>query len=270
MSHRALGGPSPRLVVTTPSRLSGAVLVLPTGRSVLGRAPDSPLWLDDPRVSRTHAALQRDAAGTTVEDLGSSAGTLVNGVLVAGAQRLRHGDMVCFGTVEARFEELAQAGAPTMVGMIQPVRAAALVPRAAPVRFDLGPQHAGTINNVGGHQYNQIVQRRESFLRQIAAAKTRARRLVQFGLFVFVIGLAVAVVGFLRYGGSGIDVFDTSGRPRSPSALDIKPAVEAFGVYMFGVVLAGSGLLTMAIGLVMHIVAAARGRRLDDPVQPSW
>jgi ABC-type multidrug transport system ATPase subunit len=65
--------------------------------TILGRAKQCDIALDDPRVSRRHARLARSGARVTIEDLGSSIGTFVNGQRIAGAQTLRPGDLVAIG-----------------------------------------------------------------------------------------------------------------------------------------------------------------------------
>src|SRR5215213_10042601 len=218
----------PRLVVTNPPRLRNTVYVLSDGRCVLGRAEGSQLRVDDPHISRTHAALDRRQDGQVVEDLGSTGGTFVNGMRVECVRYVRHGDMLRFGTVEARYEETPDHGDQTMLGT--PVPAAR--PDSAPVgaRFDLGPQGASTINNVGGSQYNHVVHQRESFLREIAATKTKARRLVQFGLVLFLVGFGVAMVGAFRYTnaiGTTVNSFPSSDDPSA------QPDASTFGGFDF-------------------------------------
>ena len=65
---------------------------------VLGRSLSSDLPLLDPTISRRHAELSADGDGVEVRDLGSSNGTLVNGVRVDRA-RITPGDQVSFGRV---------------------------------------------------------------------------------------------------------------------------------------------------------------------------
>ena len=71
-------------------------------------APDVDLGpIDRQRVvSRRHAQLDCDASSVYLRDLGSTNGTLVNGELVAKGSvvRLRDGDAVNFGGVQATFE----------------------------------------------------------------------------------------------------------------------------------------------------------------------
>jgi pSer/pThr/pTyr-binding forkhead associated (FHA) protein len=93
------------LVVTSDGPLRGRVLVVDGEELVLGRRDDSDLHLPDPHVSRAHAIIRRQSGAVWIEDLGSTGGTHVNGEQVRGAHALKHGDIVRFGTVEARFED---------------------------------------------------------------------------------------------------------------------------------------------------------------------
>ena len=73
------------------------------GELLIGRAAsdvDGRLG-DDPQLSRSHARMARGAGGVlTIEDLGSSNGTFVNGERVEGVRVLRLGDVVRLGTTE--------------------------------------------------------------------------------------------------------------------------------------------------------------------------
>jgi hypothetical protein len=94
MSHerlRVLVGQAPGTWVTVDGELE------------IGRAADDADGRlgDDPQLSRRHARIARDAGGAlTIEDLGSSNGTFVNGARVEGIQVLRPGDVVRVGTTE--------------------------------------------------------------------------------------------------------------------------------------------------------------------------
>jgi uncharacterized membrane protein YidH (DUF202 family) len=253
--------------VTSPPKLRNAVYVLTGGRCVLGRAEGSQLRVDDPHVSRTHAALDRRQDGQVVEDLGSTGGTFVNGRRIDGVHYVRHGDMLRFGTVEARYEETPDHGDRTMLGAPVPAARPDSVPVGA--RFELGPQDASTINNVGGSQYNHVVHQRESFLREIAATKTRARRLVQFGLVLFLVGFGVAMVGAVRYSnaiGTTVNSFPSSGDLSAQSDTSTVGGFDysGFQVAMIGVAVANLGVVLMVVGLVMHVVAASRRRKVYD------
>lgn len=182
-----------QLKVTSPPTLSGMSLRIRDGRQVVGRAAGSDLRIDHPDVSRTHAAIEHGAATTTVEDLGSTNGTTVNGIAVDQTREVHHGDALRFGSVEAVFEVVRAPEAPTSAVGRRPTRApsahdADRQPAAGgPARFDVDAQHGDWINNVGGNQY---VMERQSFLREIAAARSRARRIILAGFLLFLAGIA--------------------------------------------------------------------------------
>jgi hypothetical protein len=74
-------------------------------RVVLGRSKDADLRIDDPNVSRKHAAIYWNDGRLILEDLGSTNGTLVNGYPVTSTV-LRPRDLVAIGdsrlTVESK------------------------------------------------------------------------------------------------------------------------------------------------------------------------
>ncbi len=80
------------LVVDGP----GTRHVLEAGSNVLGRGTDADIRLPDTGVSRKHVDVQLDGGTVTVEDLGSTNGTLVNGRRV-GRQELADGDVIRIG-----------------------------------------------------------------------------------------------------------------------------------------------------------------------------
>ena len=73
------------------------------GRSYIGRSAVADLRLDDPRVSRRHAAIEVTDHDIQISDLESKNGTFVNGVRVLGAF-LSTGDVVRLGGLEVRVE----------------------------------------------------------------------------------------------------------------------------------------------------------------------
>ena len=64
---------------------------------VVGTDPGADIVVADPGVSHRHASLAPVEGGITVEDLGSTNGTLVNGTRVTGSQELQAGDRVQVG-----------------------------------------------------------------------------------------------------------------------------------------------------------------------------
>jgi predicted component of type VI protein secretion system len=88
----------------------------------LGRDITNDIVINDPEVSRHHTRLTRGGGGYTLEDLGSTNGTFVNGQRLMGARPLSGGDQVGLGeTVTLSYESTVAMAAdlgqrPTMVG----------------------------------------------------------------------------------------------------------------------------------------------------------
>jgi hypothetical protein len=84
----------------------------------IGRDITNEIVINDREVSRHHMRLMRGQDGYTIEDLGSTNGTFVNGKRLTGATPLKNGDMIGLGeTVTLAFEVVrsgqADAGAAT-------------------------------------------------------------------------------------------------------------------------------------------------------------
>ena len=86
------------VVVEGPAPLTGRSWALgPT--TTIGRRRGNAIAIDDPFLSGEHAEIVREAGGWWVRDKGSTNGTLLNGVPVAGRTAIRPGDVVQFGTI---------------------------------------------------------------------------------------------------------------------------------------------------------------------------
>ena len=73
----------------------GATVPLNEGMTLIGRTSLSDIVVDQPGISRQHAAIRGDAEGFWISDLGSRNGTFVNDVKVGQEpQRLRNWDRV--------------------------------------------------------------------------------------------------------------------------------------------------------------------------------
>ena len=81
-------------------RLNLQEIDLPSGRTMLGRAPECPITLEDPLVSRHHAELFVDGESCSVVDLGSRNGVHVNGVRRTDRVVLRPNDRIRLGRDE--------------------------------------------------------------------------------------------------------------------------------------------------------------------------
>jgi hypothetical protein len=246
-----------RLEVLGPADLRGPAHEVMPRRSVLGRAPDVDWHLDDPMVSRHHAAVWRAGDHDAIEDLGSTAGTLVNGRPVHGPTVLRPGDVVDLATVRLRYhaDERPQppGGDPTTRGHVS---------------FTVDDQRAGTISNVARDQYNSYVQHviveRENALDQVASMNRFAR------VFLMV-GYALTGAGLLSFFASLLidGVREAQGDPFSPSRDQM---VEVGGIPLwavgFGVFGVGFGLAM--IGVLIQMAATRTTERVehDYPLPP--
>lgn len=72
-------------------------------RIVVGRTPESHLFVPEASVSKQHAAISSCAAGFEIEDLGSTNGSFINDVKVSARTLLKDGDMIRLGTILFRF-----------------------------------------------------------------------------------------------------------------------------------------------------------------------
>ena len=79
-------------------------VALKSDRVVVGRLAGCGICLQDANVSREHAAFVRDETGWSIEDLGSTNGTQLNGEAVK-RERLADGDTVQVGVTELEFHE---------------------------------------------------------------------------------------------------------------------------------------------------------------------
>jgi len=108
--------PVPAPAAAPPAPEKKAVLVLGDGRKVavkpgvlsIGRSAESSVPLNDTNVSRRHAEIRSRGEGARIEwflsDVGSTNGTMLNGVKISGEQKLKNGDALMFGGTSARFE----------------------------------------------------------------------------------------------------------------------------------------------------------------------
>lgn len=75
----------------------------------IGRDITNDITINDPEVSRHHMRLTRGAAGFTLEDLGSTNGTFVNGQRLTAPRPLSNGDLIGLGETVTLGYELARA-----------------------------------------------------------------------------------------------------------------------------------------------------------------
>jgi pSer/pThr/pTyr-binding forkhead associated (FHA) protein len=129
----AFGAPTIQLpMVVDPS---GREQPIRPGTNVLGREGD--VMLTDSRISRRHAQIESFDDGMTLEDLGSTNGTKLNGaaLTLGDKQPLRGGDTVSLGGYEVRISLPGDAGT-NATGVIASNKTAAI---AAPPRLEAAP-----------------------------------------------------------------------------------------------------------------------------------
>ena len=280
----------PRLVMLAPEPFRGRQVELAADYLTVGREPTCDVCLDDPHVSRTHAALRRHGGTVYLQDLGSSGGTFVNGS-PATRVALRQGDIVTFASVQARFEAGLPVTAETqaMPTQVRTPPAPSVPPVAAerpepnptefaqpgPARYEIGRQDGQVISNVGRDQYNAhvqlVIQQRDSFLRDVASTRTKARWLVWLGLLLFVAGFALfaaADLNFLKQIASDIQSIGTPPPPSNPFGRPILGIASGLLGWAIGAV----GGLMLIIGIVLQIVATSRRKRVerDYPLPMPW
>jgi hypothetical protein len=87
------------------------------GAIVVGRDPDSGIPIEDAEASRRHASFSAEGSTVTVEDLGSTNGTFVNGERLTGSRTVGEGERVRIGTTVFEVRSTVQA---TRVGTAIP------------------------------------------------------------------------------------------------------------------------------------------------------
>lgn len=257
----------PHLVVLRPGSDRGRRIPLDRDDLVVGREQSCDVRFDDPGVSRTHAALRRRGNRVYVEDLGSSAGTFVNGVATTAARELHAGDVLTFASVAARLESDG--------GVIGETGAMPARPAEATVVHHIDEQRADVINNVDRDQYishvQYVNQQRENFLREVAATKTKARWLAWTGFLMFVVGFGIFAAADLTFIKAISDAIQNGGEP-SPTTSPFGREIGGIPFGLAGWALAALGMILLVVGVVLHIVATSRRRRAyrEFPVLPQW
>jgi hypothetical protein len=71
----------------------------------IGRQASCSIVIADSNISRVHARFRAVDNGWTIEDLGSTNGTKVNGELIIEPTLLSHGQLIALGTLQLHFEQ---------------------------------------------------------------------------------------------------------------------------------------------------------------------
>lgn len=238
MSTSAHGWPA--LVVTSGEDV-GRSITIGAAPVVLGREVQAGIVLPSGAVSRRHALIRRVGDTITLEDLGSSNGTWVNGVRIGQPTALEPGDLIRVGDINLQFG---------IVGFGKPQRGTER-PRATYDFGDVGgPVVAGEGNYyAGGSQYvaQGNIHHGNSFDVDVANDYDPWDELWQgkgLGRFLMAIGGIVALIGFgiWMYVILSFDISDPTGlTPFDRTIAGIPMAVIGFAMFAGGGVLAGIG-----------------------------
>jgi len=84
-------------------------IALGPGDTRIGRGATCDITIDDPCLSREHAAVRIEPTRITLRDLGSRNGTMLNGVRVHGEVEIRPGDQIELGSTTAVLGRLPES-----------------------------------------------------------------------------------------------------------------------------------------------------------------
>ncbi len=93
----------PSVVIEQPGH-GKRIVHLNQAETVIGRAPDADIILDETYVSRHHAKIELREGGYFIEDMGSRIGTTMNGEQIQ-RQELKFGDEISLGEIRITFVE---------------------------------------------------------------------------------------------------------------------------------------------------------------------
>jgi pSer/pThr/pTyr-binding forkhead associated (FHA) protein len=239
--------------------LRGQVVDLHGGNVLVGSEADCDVIVRNDHVSRRHALITNSDGHTYVEDLRSLNGTAANGEPCTGRTELHDGDTIRFADVAARYEVVVPESGPKTE--LQPVVQPSIASPTHGVQYEIGHQEADSIHNVGRDQY--LIEQRDSFARDIASTKSKARFWIWTGAALAVAGIVVAGVGFYRYS-NGFTSFNQNTTSDQFSSL----ARSYFQFFLIGGAIELLGMILIVVGIVLHVVAASRRKQLY--ANPAW
>ena len=103
------GNVPPKLLRFVEGTDAGATIIVRRPMLTIGRALDNDIILESAEVSRHHARIEYRGSGFTIVDLGSTNGTLVNGV-ASTEHELEHGDRITMGNITLEFLPYTASG----------------------------------------------------------------------------------------------------------------------------------------------------------------
>jgi pSer/pThr/pTyr-binding forkhead associated (FHA) protein len=93
-----------RLVFVSDEHVPKDPYEIDSAAVTVGRGHANDIPLDDEFASTQHARVESRGDGVWLEDVGSTNGTAVNGVLIEKPRRLTPGDVIRIGETDLRFE----------------------------------------------------------------------------------------------------------------------------------------------------------------------
>ena len=235
--------------VVASGPMAGTSFTIPTGRSVIGRGADVDIAVDDTAVSRRHAAVTRAGDVVTLEDLGSSNGTTVNGGRIHGRVTLAVGDVVGVGEVQLHYGVVGVPG-PHSGGQTGP-------------SYDFGdvrgPVNAGSgaLNSGSGQQYVAGGDLHHGDWYDIAVGSEEYDGIFEGrgpGRAIAVIGFIIVVAGFAVWMGTLFS--GPMDDPTGPTPFD--RTFAGIPTLAIGFVLFGGGGIIAAVGAGMSRAALRR------------
>lgn len=113
----------------------GKVFTLSQNEVFIGRDVSNEIVVNDAEISRRHSRLSVHTGGYTIEDLGSTNGTFVNGQRIAGQQLLEPGQTIRLGeNITFSYEQTGYDADATIASGHEQAPAARTAPPAAPAR----------------------------------------------------------------------------------------------------------------------------------------
>jgi len=242
--HRGL----PELMVLN-GPMANHVVPLQGPALIVGRDFNTNVRFDSEYLSGQHARLDLNDGHTYISDLGSKNGTRVNAVRIESTVELLDGDVVDFADITTRYHAVSHGSLPPPS------------PSVHEVEMNLGAL-SGEKVAVAGRDVN-FFERRDSFLRDVASTRSKATWLLVLGFFLFVAGFATFVVGLYKSAEQSNREFWSEGTSFG-SGNWLGPEVGGVPIIAIGYGVAFLGIVLATVGLVLHIVAAARKRSFES------
>ncbi|WP_434741470.1 FHA domain-containing protein [Micromonospora sp. SH-82] len=135
------------LLTVAAGPMRGASFRIRADPLVIGRAPSSDVVVDDPHLSRRHAAVRRTGAETSLVDLGSTNGTWLNDRRIADVEQLADGDVIRLGRTELRYFDPGLARTDPVGLRLDPARRPHRTTLPMPVPAPRRPAESGLIES---------------------------------------------------------------------------------------------------------------------------